>query len=164
MLNTLALCAFLTLLALFTLVAFGRGLLWLLLFGALTALGVRDLLQTRHAILRNYPSLGHMRFLLEFIRPEIRQYFIEGDVEAEPFSRAQRSVVYQRAKGVPDVQPFGTKLDVGAKGYEWINHSLHTTLIPSHDFRIWIGGRPDAPAVGASPCTQPSGCASKPIW
>ena len=153
--STLAFCAIAALLALFALVAFGRGLLFLLLFGALTLLGVRDLLQTRHAILRNYPILGHLRFLLEFIRPEIRQYFIEGDVEALPFSRAQRSVVYQRAKGVPDVQPFGTKLDVGAKGYEWINHSLHTTLIPSHDFRIWIGGRPDAPAVGASPCTQP---------
>ena len=153
--STLALCTLATGLALFSLVAFGRGLPWLLLFGALTLLGVRDLFQTRHAILRNYPILGHMRFLLEFIRPEIRQYFIEGDVEAEPFSRAQRSVVYQRAKGVPDVQPFGTKLDVGAKGYEWINHSLNTTLIPSHDFRIWIGGRPDAPAAGVSPCTQP---------
>ena len=153
--STLAFCVLATLLALFALVGFGRGLPWLLLFGALTVLGVRDLLQTRHAILRNYPILGHLRFLFEFIRPEIRQYFIEGDVEAEPFSRAQRSVVYQRAKGVPDVQPFGTKLDVGARGYEWINHSLHTTLIPSHDFRIWIGGRPDAPATGVSPCTQP---------
>ena len=116
--STLAFCAIAALLALFALVAFGRGLLFLLLFGALTLLGVRDLLQTRHAILRNYPILGHLRFLFEFIRPEIRQYFIEGDVEAEPFSRAQRSVVYQRAKGQPDVQPFGTKLDVGAKGYE----------------------------------------------
>ncbi len=153
--STLAFCVVATLLGLFTMIAFGSGLLWVLVFGALSLLGVHDLLQTRHAILRNYPILGHLRFLFEFIRPEIRQYFIEGDVEAEPFSRAQRSVVYQRAKGVPDVQPFGTKLDVGARGYEWINHSLHTTHIDSHDFRIWIGGSPGAPNAGVSPCTQP---------
>lgn len=123
---------------------------------ALILLGVRDLRQTRHAVLRNYPILGHLRFILEFIRPEIRQYFIEGDIDkGEPFTRAQRTVVYQRSKGVPDVRPFGTKLDVGAKGYEWINHSLHTTKIDSHDFRVWIGGRPDTPRVGVSPCTQP---------
>jgi len=123
---------------------------------ALILLGVRDLRQTRHAVLRNYPILGHLRFILEFIRPEIRQYFIEGDIDkGEPFTRAQRTVVYQRSKGVPDVRPFGTKLDVGAKGYEWINHSLHTTKIDSHDFRVWIGGRPGTPRVGVSPCTQP---------
>ena len=123
---------------------------------ALILVGLYDLRQTRHAVLRNYPILGHMRFFLEFIRPEIRQYFIEGDIEkGEPFTRAQRTVVYQRSKGVPDVRPFGTKLDVGAKGYEWINHSLHTTVIPSHDFRIWIGGQPGSTRAGVSPCTQP---------
>ena len=143
------------LLSLFTMVAFHVGLFWLLVFGALVAVGVFDLTQTKRSLLRSYPVIGHLRYMLEFVRPEIRQYFLESDTEATPFSRSQRSVVYQRAKGVPDVQPFGTKLDVGARGYEWINHSLHTTLIPSHDFRIWIGGRPDAPAVGTSPCTQP---------
>ncbi|WP_291551872.1 FMN-binding glutamate synthase family protein [Comamonas sp. SCN 65-56] len=123
---------------------------------ALIVVGLYDLRQTRHAVLRNYPILGHMRFFLEFIRPEIRQYFIEGDIDkGEPFTRAQRTVVYQRAKGVPDVRPFGTKLDVGAKGYEWINHSLQTTKIDSHDFRIWIGGQPGQPRAGVSPCTQP---------
>lgn len=151
-----------------TLVAIASGL-WMLFFGwtwpllvlcalavFLTLVGIRDLYQTRHAILRNYPILGHLRFWLEFIRPEIRQYFIEGDVEkGEPFTRAQRSVVYQRSKGEPDVRPFGTKLDVGAKGYEWINHSMQTTKIDSHDFRIWIGGRPGEPLEGVSPCTQP---------
>ena len=119
------------------------------------ALGVHDLRQTRHAILRNYPILGHLRFALEFIRPEIRQYFIESDTEAQPFSRAQRSVVYQRAKGEPDNRPFGTQLDVGAEGYEWINHSLQPTKLDSHDFRIWIGGQPGQPNPGVSPCTQP---------
>ncbi|MBK6869040.1 MAG: FMN-binding glutamate synthase family protein [Burkholderiales bacterium] len=154
--TTLTLCGLLLLLSLFSIIAFGRGLLWFALSGALVALGVRDLLQTRHSVLRNYPILGHLRFLLEFIRPEIRQYFVEGDHEVgEPFTRAQRSVVYQRAKGVPDVRPFGTKLDVGADGYEWINHSLQTTHIDSHDFRVWIGGRPDTPREGVSPCRQP---------
>ncbi len=157
--STLLLCALGALLSLLWMALVGPGLgvtaLFLLLAG-LAGVGVYDLRQTRHAILRNYPILGHMRFALEFIRPEIRQYFIEGDVEAgEPFTRAQRSVVYQRAKGMPDVRPFGTKLDVGANGYEWINHSMQTTHIESHDFRIWIGGQPGVPREGVSPCTQP---------
>ncbi|MDA7418713.1 FMN-binding glutamate synthase family protein [Xenophilus arseniciresistens] len=108
-------------------------------FAVLTGTGVHDLRQTRHAILRNYPVIGHLRFLLEFIRPEMRQYFIESDTEAAPFSRAQRSLVYQRAKGDPDSRPFGTQLNVGQAGYEWINHSLQPSRIPSHDFRITIG-------------------------
>ncbi|KQP12006.1 glutamate synthase [Pseudorhodoferax sp. Leaf267] len=122
----------------------------LVLFAALTATGVHDLRQTRHAILRNYPVIGHMRFLLEFIRPEMRQYFIESDTEAAPFSRAQRSLVYQRAKGDPDNRPFGTHLDVSQLGYEWINHSMRPTQLAGHDFRVTIGD-----AGGAQPCTQP---------
>ncbi len=155
--TTWALCALGVVLSAVAVLFWGRG--WwaaVIVFGALTLLGWRDYNQTRHAVLRNYPILGHMRFLLEFIRPEIRQYFVEGDHDAgEPFTRAQRTVVYQRAKGVPDVRPFGTKLDVGAKGYEWINHSMQTTKIGSHDFRIWIGGQPDTARAGVSPCTQP---------
>jgi glutamate synthase domain-containing protein 2 len=76
---------------------------WLFLAGgagALSLIGVRDYFQTRHAILRNYPLLAHFRFFFEAIRPEIRQYLLEGDNEAVPFSRAQRSLVYQRAKNV----------------------------------------------------------------
>ncbi|TAN09678.1 MAG: FMN-binding glutamate synthase family protein [Burkholderiaceae bacterium] len=153
--STFTFCVLATLVSASTLISTGHGILWFLLFGVLVIVGLYDLSQTRHSVLRNYPILGHLRFILEFIRPEIRQYFVEGDLEAEPFSRAQRSVVYQRAKGVPDVRPFGTKLDVGARGYEWINHSLHTTKINSHDFRIWIGGEPGAPLPGQSPCTQP---------
>lgn len=110
-----------------------------LALAGLVIVGVRDLRQTRHAILRNYPVIGHLRFLLEFIRPEMRQYFIESDTEAAPFSRAQRSLVYQRAKGEPDNRPFGTQLDVGQNGYEWINHSVAPTVVPSADFRITIG-------------------------
>jgi glutamate synthase domain-containing protein 2 len=142
------LCIFGLLLSIFSMIAFGVGLLYALLFIALCALGIRDLRQTRHAILRNYPVIGHARFLLEYIRPEMRQYFLESDNEAAPFSRSQRSLVYQRAKGEPDKRPFGTQLDVGAEGYEWINHSIAPTQIASHDFRIPVG-------LAANGCTQP---------
>ena len=68
-----------------------------LIFGGLTVLGIRDMMQTRHAILRNYPISGHIRFLLEKVRPEIRQYFLETDKDGMPFPRDKRAIVYQRA-------------------------------------------------------------------
>ena len=95
----------------------------------LVLVGLRDVTQARHAILRNYPVIGHLRFLLEFIRPEIRQYFIEDDRDAAPFSRQQRSLVYQRAKGDSDKRPFGTQINVAGIGYEWINHSLQPSVL-----------------------------------
>jgi glutamate synthase domain-containing protein 2 len=110
-----------------------------LVFAYLVGTGFHDLLQTKRAVLRNYPVIGHMRFLLEFIRPEIRQYFIESDNEATPFSRAQRSLVYQRAKGDSDKRPFGTQLDTHATGHEWMTHSVAPSTLASHDFRITIG-------------------------
>jgi len=127
---------------------------WVLaaLGAALVCLGVRDVRQSKRSVLRNYPVIGHMRYLLEFIRPEIRQYFIESDSEAAPFSRQQRSLVYQRAKGEPDKRPFGTQRDVGATGYEWLSHSLAPSHIASQDFRVTIG-------AGGTSCTQPY-CAS----
>ena len=132
-------CAVGLLLSAFTWVAFGVGGTLALVFLLLTGLGLRDTRQTRHSILRNYPVIGHLRFLLEFIRPEIRQYFFESDRETVPFSRQQRSLVYQRAKGDPDKRPFGTQLDVGGIGYEWINHSLQPTTLATHDFRVRVG-------------------------
>ncbi|MES2975707.1 MAG: FMN-binding glutamate synthase family protein [Pseudomonadota bacterium] len=143
--TVLGLCGFGLLLALFSLVAFGVGLLMFLLFALLLGLGIYDLRQTRSSLLRNYPVIGHLRFMLEYIRPEIRQYFIESDGEATPFSRAQRSLVYQRAKGEPDNRPFGTQLNVNAEGHEWINHSVAPTRIASHDFRITIGASASQP-------------------
>ncbi|MCG6118353.1 MAG: FMN-binding glutamate synthase family protein [Aquimonas sp.] len=107
---------------------------------ALSLLGVRDYFQTRRALLRNYPLLAHFRYLIESIRPEIRQYLLEGEEEQTPFSRAQRSIVYQRAKNTLDKRPFGTQLDVYRPQYEWINHSLQPVDLPDHDFRIRIGG------------------------
>ena len=121
-------------------------LLPLVVFGALAALGTYDVLQESHSILRNYPVLGHMRFLFEGVRPEIRQYLIESDADEEPFSRDQRSLIYQRAKGVEDKRPFGSRRRVYDAGYEWLTHSAVPTKIANKDFRVTIGG-PD--------CKQP---------
>ena len=124
---------------LFTVVT-GHGVFELCVFALLTGIGVYDLQQKHHSILRNYPILGHLRFMLEFIRPEIRQYFFESETEAAPFSRSQRSLVYSRAKGESDKHPFGTDIDVRATGYEWITHSISPSKIESHDFRVKVGG------------------------
>ena len=117
------------------------SLWWPLIFLALTLVGIYDLQQHHHAILRNYPIIGHLRFMFEYIRPEIRQYFLESESEATPFSRAQRTLVYTRAKSQADKRPFGTQLDVRAVGYEWINHSITPSKLQSHDFRITVGGK-----------------------
>jgi len=117
--------------------------LWLLvvIFGALSCLGTYDLLQTRHAICRNYPIIGRLRFLFEFIRPEIRQYFLEQDNEEVPFSRNQRSLVYRRAKNNMGDKPFGTLLNVYQIGYECIGHSMQPVPVADpHSFRVTVGG------------------------
>ena len=111
-----------------------------LIFAALTALGIHDMRQDSHAITRNYPLLGHFRFLFEKIRPEIRQYLIEGDKEEQPFSREQRSLVYQRAKGAEDKRPFGTQEKVYDAGYSWLTHSVMPVHFDNFDFRVIIGG------------------------
>ena len=122
---------------------------WALIVGCVgLVIGLRDIRQSRHAILRNYPIIGHLRFLMEWIRPEIRQYFIESDREAAPFSRQQRSLVYQRSKGDSDKRPFGTQMDVLLARYEWLNHSLQPSKLGGHDFRVVIGN-------AGSGCTQP---------
>ncbi|MCL7462770.1 FMN-binding glutamate synthase family protein [Pseudomonas sp. NW5] len=116
---------------------------WLLtlLTGALTLLGIRDLRQSRHALLRNYPVIGHIRYLIEQVRPEIRQYLVEGDNEQLPFSRAQRSLVYARAKNEGADKPFGTLSDVSEPGFEFIGHSmLPADHVDPATFRIEIGG------------------------
>lgn len=123
----------------------GSGALWVTVLALLVAVGIHDVVQTKRSILRNYPITGHIRFMLESVRPEIRQYFFEGDNDAAPFSRAQRSLVYQRAKDAVDKRPFGTQLDVHAEGYEWINHSVSPTTLHSHDFRVTVGAHRPQP-------------------
>lgn len=109
-------------------------------FLALLLLGLNDLAQRRHSILRNYPIIGHLRFLLESFRPEIRQYIIEDDREEVPFSREARALVYQRAKGVEDKRPFGTIENVYGSGYAWLTHSATPVINENRDFRVTIGG------------------------
>ena len=92
----------------------------LVIFGALTLLGIRDLTQKSHAVLRNYPISAHLRFLLEEIRPEMRQYFFESEKDGMPFSRDTRAVIYQRAKMVLDKRTFGTQEAGYPDDYEWI--------------------------------------------
>jgi len=125
----------------------GEGPGWWLVAvsGGLTFVGLVDLLQTKRALRRNYPILAHFRFFFESIRPEIRQYFLEDDMVAAPFSRNQRSLVYQRAKGDTDKRPFGTQLNVYESGYEWINHSMAPAALVDANFRIQIGSHPDCP-------------------
>ena len=104
------------------------------------AVGVHDLQQTHHSVLRNYPIAAHLRFILEAIRPEIRQYFFEDEKDGLPFSRDKRSVVYQRAKLQLDVRPFGTTYNVYQPGFEWVNHSMAPTTPQKEPFRITVGG------------------------
>lgn len=121
--------------------------LWsLILTAPIIALGIWDYRQTKHTILRNFPIIGHFRYMFEEIRPEINQYFIESNTDGAPFSREQRSLVYQRAKRVRDTIPFGTQRDVYETGYEWVNHSIMPQHPTDAEMRVIIGG-PD--------CTQP---------
>jgi glutamate synthase domain-containing protein 2 len=106
----------------------------------LAAIGTWDLLQTSHSLRRNYPILANLRFMLERVRPEIRQYFLESDLDGAPFNRSKRAIVYQRSKGQLDKRPFGTQLDVYGEGYEWLTHSIAPRDSIGHDFRVPVGG------------------------
>jgi len=120
---------------------------WLLVIVLpLIGLGVYDMVQRSHTILRLYPVIGHLRFLFESIRPEIQQYFVESDTNGQPVSREFRDLVYQRAKGQRDTRPFGTQFDVYRNGYEWLNHSLAPKPVHDRNPRI---------RFGCSDCSQP---------
>ncbi|MCW2496197.1 FMN-binding glutamate synthase family protein [Jatrophihabitans sp.] len=108
--------------------------------GAVALLGWYDVLQRRHSILRNYPVVGHMRFLLEAIRPEIQQYFIERNTDGRPFDRDTRSVIYERAKGIAGEEAFGTERDVNEVGYEFVLHATAPGDPPDAQPRVTVGG------------------------
>ena len=112
----------------------------LIVTGGLSLIGISDLIQTKHSILRNYPIAAHLRFLFEEIRPEMRQYFFEGETDGTPFSRDTRAIVYQRAKMVLDKRPFGTQADVYADNFEWLTHSIAPHPVVKVGFRVTIGG------------------------
>jgi glutamate synthase domain-containing protein 2 len=113
-----------------------------LVLGPVSLVGVVDSLQRRRAVRRNFPVIGNLRYLMEMIRPEISQYFIESNTDGTPFSREQRSIAYQRAKRALSTLPFGTQKDLYAVGAEWINHSLHAFPPPDEHPRVRIG-RPE---------------------
>jgi glutamate synthase domain-containing protein 2 len=109
-------------------------------FGAIALIGIHDVVQRRHSILRNYPILGHMRFAMETVRPELQQYFIERNTDGRPFDRDSRTSIYERAKGIKDEQAYGTERDVREPGYEWLLQSMHPQDPPKAEPRITIGG------------------------
>jgi len=118
---------------------------------ALALLGLRDRFQTSHAVLRNYPVIGHVRWLVEMVRPEIRQYLLESEDEATPFSRSQRSLVYRRAKAVSSDHPFGTLMNVYGENYEFIKHAMRPVeAADPKSFRIQIGNDQCAQPYSAS--------------
>lgn len=125
--------------------AWNQALWSLILLVPIHLIGINDYCQKRHSVRRNFPVIGHFRYILEAIRPEINQYFVESNTDGRPFSREQRSVVYQRAKKERDTLAFGTQRDVYAIGYEWVNHSIAPVEV-DHNMRVSIGG-PD--------CRQP---------
>ncbi|MFZ9200767.1 MAG: FMN-binding glutamate synthase family protein [Paracoccaceae bacterium] len=140
----------LTMSALLALAALAAALVWpdwgvfytcaFVAFAMFLALGLHDVTQTRHAVLRNYPIAAHLRFLLEAVRPEMRQYFFEGEKDGAPFPRDKRAIVYQRAKKELDKRPFGTMFDVYQEQYEWLHHSLApTTPLPVDQMRVQVG-------------------------
>jgi glutamate synthase domain-containing protein 2 len=106
----------------------------------LTLLGLWDLVQSHHSILRNYPVVGHLRYLAEELRPEIHQYFVESDTDGAPFDRDTRSLIYQRAKDVLQENPFGTELDLDRIGCEWLAHSVAPREPQEEQFRVRVGG------------------------
>lgn len=122
------------------------GWVWWLLVIVAPAWGLarQDSQQQEHSLRRNFPLLGRARWLADFVRPFVRQYFIESETDGAPISRMFRSIVYQRAKGDLETVPYGTKVDVYRDGYEWLGHSLgaHTLRDVDLDSRVEIG-RPD---------------------
>ena len=123
---------------------------WLSLLAlVLFALGVQDLIQSHHAVRRNYPLTGRLRYALESIRPEIRQYFIESDDDKLPFSRHQRAMVYARSKEQNDKRGFGTIKDYYHTDAQWLAHSMRPVQTDPKNLRVWVGG-PD--------CKQPYSC------
>jgi glutamate synthase domain-containing protein 2 len=120
----------------------------LLIFIPLILMGLYDMYQSKKTIRRNFPLLGRMRYLLESLGPEMRQYFIETDLDGKPFNRLQRSLVYQRSKKEADSMPFGTQLDVYQDGYEWINHSIRAISFSNVDENPRV-------RIGSSQCEKP---------
>lgn len=112
-----------------------------LLFGPLILLGIRDVLQNDHAIRKNFPVVGNLRYFFESISPEIQQYFVERRTDGRPISKTKRAVIYQRSKNVGSTHPFGTEEDIYSEGYEFITQSLYPSEVLHDEPRVMIGGK-----------------------
>lgn len=110
-----------------------------IIIGFITFFIAFDRTQPKHAVLRNYPIVGRMRYFFESIRPELRQYFFESDLDGKPFNRRQRSIVYQRAKDQRETVAFGMQLNANEPGFEWAAHSIYPVKIKNKDLRVVIG-------------------------
>ena len=107
----------------------GLGVLLVLML----LIGIRDVLQRRHAILHNFPVVGHLRYIIETIGPELRQYLVAGDKEEQPFNRDERRWVYATSKGQNNNFGFGTTEQLYGLGYPIIKHAAFPTPEdPSH--------------------------------
>lgn len=128
---------------------FNPKLLWLLaIVIPIILVGIFDIIQTKHSIRRNFPVIGNFRFILEKIRPEIMQYFVETDTEGRPINRLSRSLIYQRSKKQIDTTPFGTQLNVYQDGYEWMDHSIYAKSNDEYDHEPRV-------LIGEKTCKQP---------
>ena len=115
---------------------------WLILVPALIALGfaIYDAMQTEHTLRRNYPLFARIRWGMEDLRPFVRSYILEGDLEGRPFSHDERALIYARSKNQVSDHPMGTELDVYSDEYEWLGHSIAPNESAPHDFRVTVGG------------------------
>lgn len=100
-----------------------------------------DTIQNKHTLRKNYPFLARFRYMFESVRPEFRQYFFEGETDGKPFSRRQRSIVYQRAKNEKETVAFGMQDEPTRVGYEWAAHSIYPKKANPETFRTLVGGK-----------------------
>ena len=115
------------------------GLVISLIFFGIFLFGVYEHQQKGSGIRANFPILAQARFFFESFRPELRQYFWEDDDDEVPYSRNQRDMVYQRARGELAARPLGTIKDVYEEDYDWLNHSLRPIDIHQPDFLTTVG-------------------------
>ena len=128
------------------------GFWWILaLFSIFMIVGIKDMLQKKHTLWRNFPVLGRLRWLMEDMRPKLYQYFVESDTDGKPINRIDRSTIYQRSKKELDTMPFGTQIDVYSEGYEWMTHSISPRDFHkmNHNPRVMVGNKD---------CKQPYNC------
>lgn len=145
-------CSLLLIAAVFTALFAGLAfinLFWLLGFAVslvFLLIGIYDYNQKYWTLTRNYPIAARIRWLFYDLRPYLRAYIVEADLEGKPFSLAARNLVHARARAKPDTRPFGTERNTDSGEYEWMSHSIIPTINPETNPRI---------VVGSEQCTKP---------